>query len=477
MKPLQIFPSLTFLSKDDKQKIYRASLRILGEIGMEVQHDEAVTLLQDAGCDIDKGRMVRIPGSLVEKAIQSAPNAIVVCNRNGRPVMDMGGYRSYFGTGSDLIFSLEAASQKRHHCVLEDVRRAATVCDALQNIDFIMSFAHPNDIEPSKAYMASFLAMAENCMKPIVCTADSRKDLSQIWEMSKCLRGDADHLREKPYFIHYAEPISPLKHPYGSLDKLLFCAEKGIPVIYSPAPIAGSTAPLTIAGHVIQGLSECFCGLVIHQLASPGAPFIMGMGPAVLDMATGQCSYNAPEYYMAYMAMIEMAHHVNLPSWGYAGTSDAQIPDGQACFEAGLLTFMSAMAGANLNHDVGYLDFGRTGSLEMIVIVDEMIDMIRRMKKGIVVDDETAALDVIREVGPHGEFLSHEHTYRHLRTTQWRPKLISRSGYEDWEVSGKTSLLDRARLKLDDILKNHHPELLPEALHRQMQVTFDWIDA
>jgi trimethylamine--corrinoid protein Co-methyltransferase len=201
------------------------------------------------------------------------------------------------------------------------------------------------------------------------------------------------------------------------------------------------------------------------------------MGPAVLDMATGQCSYNAPEYYMAYMAMIEMAHHVNLPSWGYAGTSDAQIPDGQACFEAGLLTFMSAMAGANLNHDVGYLDFGRTGSLEMIVIVDEMIDMIRRMKKGIVVDDETAALDVIREVGPHGEFLSHEHTYRHLRTTQWRPKLISRSGYEDWEVSGKTSLLDRARLKLDDILKNHHPELLPEALHRQMQVTFDWIDA
>ena len=189
---------------------------------------------------------------------------------------------------------------------------------------------------------------------------------------------------------------------------------------------------MTMAGHVVQGLSECFCGLVIHQLACPGAPFIMGMGAAVLDMATSQCSYNAPEYYMAYMAMIEMSHHVNLPSWGYAGTSDAQIPDGQACFEAGLLTFMSAMAGANLNHDVGYLDFGRTGSLEMIVIVDEMIDLIRRMKKGIPIDDETMALDVIREVGPAGEFLSHEHTYKHLRSTQWRPKLICRSGYEEW---------------------------------------------
>jgi trimethylamine--corrinoid protein Co-methyltransferase len=477
MNPLKIYPNLTFLSNDDKHKLYRASLRILGEIGMEVQHEGALELLQRAGCNIGNGRMVRIPETLVEKAIQSAPDAIVVCDRNSRPVMDLGGYRAYFGTGSDLIFSLDGASQERHHCVLEDVRRAAKVCDALQNIDFIMSFAHPNDIDPAKAYMAAFLAMAENCVKHIVCTADSRKDLSRIWEISKCLRGDADHLREKPYFIHYAEPISPLKHPFGSLDKLLFCAEKGIPVIYSPAPIAGSTAPLTIAGHVIQGLSECFCGLVIHQLASPGSPFIMGMGPAVLDMATGQCSYNAPEYYMAYMAMIEMAHHANLPSWGYAGTSDAQIPDGQACFEAGLLTFMSAMAGANLNHDVGYLDFGRTGSLEMIVIVDEMIGMIRRMKQGIVVDDETAALDIIREVGPGGEFLTHEHTFKHLRTTQWRPKLISRLGYEDWEASGKTGLLDRARLKLDDILKNHHPEPIPEIQHREMQNIFDWIDA
>ena len=412
--------------------------------------------------------MVTIAQSLVEKSIQSAPDTIAIFDRNGRSVMDLGEYRSYFGAGSDLIYSLNS-SQERHHCVLEDVRRAARVCDGLTNIDFIMSFAHPNDIEPEKAYLAAFLAMAENSVKPIVCTADSRKDLTRIWEFSIRLRGNEANLREKPYFIHYAEPISPLKHPFDSMDKLLFCGEKGIPVIYSPAPIAGSTAPLTIAGHVIQGLSECFCGLVIHQLASPGAPFIMGMGPAVLDMATGQCSYNAPEYYLAYLAMIDMCHHVNLPSWGYAGTSDAHIPDGQATFEAGLLTFMSAMAGANLNHDVGYLDFGRTGSLEMIVIVDEMIDLIRRMKKGIPLNDETMALNVIREVGAHGEYLSHEHTFTHLRSTQWRPKLISRLGYEQWDACGKPSLLDRARIKLGEIIETHHPEPLPVHLQREIQ--------
>ena len=205
-------------------------------------------------------------------------------------------------------------------------------------------------------------------------------------------------MRSNPYFIHYAEPISPLKHPFHSLDKLLFCAEKHIPAIYSPAPISGSTAPITLAGHVAQGLAECFCGLVIHQLRAEGAPFLMGMGAAVLDMATSQCSYNAPEYYLAYMAMIEMSHYYDLPSWGYAGTSDSQIPDGQATLEAGLLTFLSAFSGANLNHDVGYLDFGRAASLDMVVICDEIIDQIRRMKRGIPVNDDMLALDAIREV-------------------------------------------------------------------------------
>jgi trimethylamine--corrinoid protein Co-methyltransferase len=464
---ISIFPKLSFLSLEDKEKIYRAALHVLENIGMEIQHEGALSLLLNAGCSVKTGRMVTIPKALVERSIQSAPDAISVFNRNGRKSMDLGGNRSYFGTGSDLIYSLNPSGERRL-CILDDVCRAARLCDALSNIDFIMSFAHPNDVDPARAYLVEFQAMAENSVKPIVCTAECKKDLAKIWELSRKLRGSEAALREKPYFIHYAEPISPLKHPFDSLDKLLFCAEKHIPAIYSPAPIAGSTAPMTIAGHVVQGLGECFCGLVIHQLASPGAPFIMGMGAAVLDMATSQCSYNAPEYYMAYMAMIEMSHHVNLPSWGYAGTSDAQIPDGQAGFEAGLLTFMSAMAGANLNHDVGYLDFGRTGSLEMIVIVDEMIDLIRRMKKGIPIDGQTLALDVIQEVGPAGEYLSHEHTFKHLRSTQWRPKLISRSGYEEWEASGKMTLLDRARIKLDAILQTHHPEPIPDNLRQEI---------
>jgi trimethylamine--corrinoid protein Co-methyltransferase len=322
---------------------------------------------------------------------------------------------------------------ERHPCVLEDVCRAARVADALPNIDFIMSFAHPSDCAPQRAFLASFQA--------------------QMWQICRILRGSARQLREKPFMLHYSDPISPLKHPFYSLDKLLFCAETSVPLIYSAAPIAGTTAPMTIAGHVAQGLAECLCGLVIHQLKSKGAPFIIGMGPAVLDMATGECSYNAPEFLLSLQAIIEMSHYYDLPSWGYAGTTDAQIPDEQAVFEAGLETFMAAMAGSNLNHDVGYMDFGRTGSLELMVIMDEVIDQIRRLAKGIPVNDDMLALDVIREAGFEG------------------------MGYEEWHSAGSTSLRERSQKKVQDILRDHQPVLIPSRQTQEIQKIVDEFEA
>ncbi|UCG14179.1 MAG: trimethylamine methyltransferase family protein [Deltaproteobacteria bacterium] len=455
-------PALRFLSQADKARIQHAVMEILEDIGMQILHDEAVALLKKGGCKVEKDDVIKIPGSLLDKALQSAPRNIPIYDREGNHVMDLGGRRSYFGTGSDLLFSLDGQTMARRDSVLDDVRRAARLCDALPNIDFIMSCAHPTDVIPQRAYLESFQAMVENSTKPIVTTAESRDDLREMWEIAVSLRGGEEELRSKPYMIQYVEPISPLKHPFFSLDKLLFCAEKSFPVVYSPAPLAGATAPITIAGHVAQGLAECFCGLVLHQLKAEGAPFLMGMGPAVMDMASSQSSYNAPEYYLGYVAAIEMSHYYNLPSWGYAGTSDSQIPDGQAALEAALITFLSTMAGANLNHDVGYLDFGRTGSLEMIVIMDEIIDQMRRLQKGISVNDEMLGLDVIREVGPGGHFLTHDHTYKHFRSTQWRPKLISRTGYEQWQESGSLSLLGRARQRLLEILETHQPTPIPE---------------
>ena len=453
-------PRLTFLSEQDKKKIFEAALEIIEHTGQQLMHEGALELLREAGCIVEGENRVKIPRQLVEQAIESAPNNVPVFNRRGELAMDLGGRRAYFGTGSDLMWTVESEKLTRRRTSLEDIKTAARVADALPNIDFIMSFAHPHELPPQGAYLASFEAMATSSIKPIVNTADGRKDLAAMWEISKILRGGEQELREKPYWVQYAEPISPLKHIFSSVDKLMFCAETGSPVIYSPAPIAGSTAPMTIAGHVVQGLAECFFGLVIHQLTAKGAPFLMGIGAAVLDMATSQCSYNAPEYLLSYMAMVEMSNYLDIPNWGYAGTSDSQIPDMQAVYEAGLETFMAAMVGSNLNHDIGYLDFGLTGSLEMIVIVDEIIDQVRRMEKGIPVNDETCAVKVIGEGAAQGQFLTQPHTLKHLRTVQWRPKLLTRPGHERWVQDGATNLVDRARKSLENILATHQTESL-----------------
>jgi trimethylamine--corrinoid protein Co-methyltransferase len=468
-----ISSNLSFLSREDKEKIHQAIFEILGDIGMKIFQDEALFLLKEAGCVVDEDRMVKIPSELVQQAIESAPKSISIYDREGKLSMDLGGHRSYFGTGSDLIYSVDSLTMERRRCVLEDVSRAAKVADALPNIDFIMSFSHPSDFPGEQAYLLSFQSMVHNSTKPIVCTAAGRDDLYEIWEISRLLREGDQDLRSKPYVIYYGEPVSPLKFPVESLDKLLFCAEKSIPVIYSPAPISGSTAPITVAGHVAQGLAECFCGLVIHQLKAEGAPFIMGMGPAVLDMVSGQCSYNAPEFLLAYSAIIEMSHFYDLPNWGYAGTSDSQIPDEQATLEAGLLTFIAEMAGSNLNHDVGYLDFGRTGSLEMIVVLDEIIDQVRRLHLGIPVDDEMLAVDVIKEVGAEGDFLTQKHTLKHVTSTQWRPNLISRMGYEKWKSTGRRSLMDRAREKLLEIQRKHQPAPISDSKSQRIQDRVD----
>jgi trimethylamine--corrinoid protein Co-methyltransferase len=262
----------------------------------------------------------------------------------------------------------------------------------------------------------------------------------------------------------YLEPVSPLSHPFESLDKLLFCADHGIPAIYSPAPLAGGTAPITVAGHTCQGVAESLFGLVIHQLRRPGAPFLFGIGPAVLDMATSQSSYNAPEYLMTFLCQIEMARWLDLPNWGYGGTSDSQVVDAQAGMEIAELALLCLAAGSNLNHDVGYLDFGLTASLELIVIVDEYIAMNRKLFAGVEVTPETLAVDVVRDVGPGGDFLSHRQTAKQVRKAQWRPSIINRQGHVRWLEEGGLDLKEKARRKALKLLAEHEPAPLDAAL-------------
>ncbi|MHB0980674.1 MAG: trimethylamine methyltransferase family protein [Thermoleophilia bacterium] len=452
---------LSFLTDGDKRDIYVSALDVLANVGMKVYHEEAKTMLLGAGCSLTPEDRVLMPRHLVEQARLSVPAVVDVYDRNGDLAMELGGYNSYFGTGSDLMSTYDLDTGEHRPSVLEDVRRAARLCDALPHMDFIMSSAHPTDRNPHHSYLLSFQAMMENSTKPLVMTAEHAGDLAVMVEIARGLRGGAEALRRKPYFVVYNEPISPLEHPVESIEKLLLCADSGVPSIYSPAPLAGATAPITVAGHTTQGVAESLFGLVIHQLRKPGAPFLFGIGPAVLDLVTAQSSYNAVEYLMTYMCAVEMAKWLDIPNWGYAGTSDSQVLDAQAGMEATQVTFLAMQAGSNLSHDVGYLDFGLTGSLEEIVVVDEFIAMNRRLLNGIQVDRHTLGVDAIAEVGPGGHFMTSDHTYRYMRHVQWRPTILNRYGREKWEAEGSLDLAAKAGNKAREILATHEVPALP----------------
>jgi trimethylamine--corrinoid protein Co-methyltransferase len=446
---------VSFLAEGQKRRIYDAALGILAGLGMVVLHEEGEQVMLEGGCAKDEGGLVHVPAALVERARESVPKSFVVYDRAGEPAMDLGGRRCYFGNGSDVMHLHDLETGERRLGRLEDVGEAARLCDALPDIDFVMSGAYPDGMEAQEAYPRQFRAMVTATTKPLVMTAGGVETVEPMWKMACAVRGGAEALRRKPYFVMYNQPVTPLKHPFETVDKLLFCADTGVPSTYCPSPVAGGTAPITTAGQVTLGIAEALFGLVMHQLRAPGAPFVIGQGPNTLDMATSQSSYNSPEFIRAYAMECEMAKWLDIPNWGFSGHTDAQVVDAQAGMEADEITKLSMQLGANLNHDVGYMDFGLSGSLAEVVLVAEFISRNRQLLKAIEVDEETLAVDVLEAVGPGGDFLGQRHTRKHLRESQWRGTILNRASYDRWMDGGGLDATEKARRKARELLATH----------------------
>jgi trimethylamine---corrinoid protein Co-methyltransferase len=457
---------LSHLSDGAKQRIFSAALRVLAEVGNVVQHPEAVRLLQEAGCTADGAGLVRVPKSAVDRALSTAPSSFALYDRDGAPAMELGGHNVYFGSGSDLMWQYDPDTGEHRASRLDDIARVARVCDALPHMDFVMSGAYPTELDPKGVYLATFLTMMRHCTKPLVLVAENEVDLGAIVDTAADLRGGPDALRAKPYLLAYVEPVSPLLHPVESIAKLLLCADAGVPVAYVPAPLLGATSPVSSAGHVVQGMAESLLGLVLHQHRAPGAPFMFGVNQGTLDMVSGQPSYTAVEGFMNYLTVVEMAKWLGLPNWGIAGCTDSQAIDAQMGLEVGELTLLSMLLGSNLNHDVGFMGFGLTGSLEEIVITDEFVSMNKKLLAGVPVEDVDLAVEAIAEVGPKGHYLGHPHTRTYLRKGpgQWRPGLLNRDNRDRWVESGGMDLREKARRKVLAILAADGPPAIDDAV-------------
>jgi len=448
------------LGDEQVERIHAAAMRVLSETGCEVAHARGVEVLRKAGAQVT-GTRVRIGEDLVTEALKRAPKEIVLGDGDGRPAMTLGGSRVHFGTGSDCLFVREGGTGTRRKAVLDDVRRFARIAHHLGEIDFVMSLACASDVAPERQYREQFAAMLTETTKPIVFTVVDPAELDPILEMSIEAQGGAAAHRKAPHLVLYAEPVSPLAHVETSVEKLLFCAEKRVPVVYAPGSMGGGTAPVTGAGSVVQSVAEILSGLVIHQFAVPGAAFVFGGAIGPFDMRTSVNVLCAPFGATWTAALVEMGKHYGLPTWSLAGCSDSKVVDAQAAIDAALMILPAALSGANLVHDVGYLESGMTSSPEMLVISAEIIRVVARMTAGLDTSDDALAVEAIGRVGPGGHFLTDDHTLAHFRDERFDGGLLDYRNFAAWEKGGAPTMLERATERVARLLARETPPMNP----------------
>ena len=402
-------PALNVLPQEGPAKLHQAALDLLERVGVVFQHEKALEILHSIGCAVEKPNLVKIPPHLVEEAIRQAPSAVAVYNRLGEPQMDLRGRNVYFGSGGSCPYVAEIDGGRvpftTQRCAIN-----ARLTDALEHLDFYMAMAHCSDVPAAVRDVHEVATVLANTAKPIIITSHTARSLDAIVEICAVLAGSREAFSARPFIMYYTEPVSPLQHTTHSLDKLLAAVDCGLPILNTPAPMAGGTAPITLSGTLLTGVAEVLSGLVLIQNYRRGTPVIFGGVFTTLDMKGMIFTYGGPEMQLMNAATAELARLYEMPSFGTAGATDAHQVDAQAAFECGASILLNALSGSNLVHDVGWMSSAQAVSNELMILCDEMIGYARRCLGGIDVGllDRSAA--ELAEAGPGGSFIDRDLT-------------------------------------------------------------------
>lgn len=466
-------PLFEVLSEDEIEQIYFSALSVLYETGVRVYEKEGVEVAYSGGAIVedttDDSSLVKVPPWMVDKALSTLPRKVVVIGPDREHKMELFKDQIYFGAGSDTPFTIDPYTRQRRRATYQDVKNFARLAEALPNLDFHMSLGIVQDTAVGTYDRWQYLAMLEGTNKPINITAVDLDGLRDQLEMAYIRLGGEEEWKKGPCFSLYIEPVSPLSHSEEVIQKLLFSCDHDIPFVYTPCPLAGATSPCTLAGTAVQALTESLFGIVLSQLRKPGASLIIGGLMSNMDMLTTVYCYGSPEMALLSAAYTQVTKWLGVPMYETAGCSDAKMFDEQAAMEATINIATAALVGGNMIHDVGYLEQGLTSSMEMMVASNEIIDMVKRILKGIPVSDEDLALGVMDQVGPGGHYLEHDHTYSRFKEQIWQPRLIDRQNRENWELAGSKLFRDRVNQRVIEILEADTPPLMEEKMFKEIR--------
>ena len=460
-------PQFRILSHGQIERVFQAALDCLQQTGVEISNQEARDLLEGAGADVE-GTRVHIPSHIIQDAIAITPKSFTIHGRDPSKRLQVTPNHVYFGPGPTCTYFMDPATGERRKVSRKDPGTTARVCDALDNIDFVMSLGLIDDVTPSLASVYEFAEMIVNTGKPILPWAFKLDHLKDIYQIGLCFAGNEKAFRRRPLFALFSTWQAPLIHTDDDLANCMWAVEKGIPVVYCGGGIAGLNAPVTGAGLLVLQLANSLVGLAILQLKKRGAPVCIGGVPTTMDLRTGRSTYGSPELSLYSAALSEISKYLNLCFMGTAGASDSKLTDMQAAIESTTQILLSSLSGATLVHDIGFLDCADLGSLEMLVMSDEIITMTRRILRGIQINRETLMLDLIDEVGPSGEYVSAAETAKRCRTEISNLKLMDRDPWSVWEENGSLTMFNRIKDHLQVILENHAPPPVPEGVEAKI---------
>jgi len=437
-------PRLELLATDEVERTVGEACRVLERVGVLVENAEAAELLLAGGAELRDGR-IRIAESRVRAALATVPAGFTLFDRAGEPVAELGAGRTHFDPGSAAIHSLDRQTGRRRPATSRDVVELARLVDALPHFAAQATSLVASDVPEAFADRWRLYLALRWCGKPVVTGTFRKESFAPMRAMLAAVRGGEEPLRQRPLALFDCCPTSPLTWSDLTAQALVDAARAGVPANLIAVPMTGATAPVTLSGALVQLAAENLSGVVLHQLAAPGAPLVWGGAPSAFDMRQGTAVMGAIESAMLNVANAQIGRALALPTHGYLALSDAKTPDYQAGLESGSGALLGALGGIDLVSGPGLLDFLLTQSLEKLLLDHEACGVALRLQRGV----ESHADDVASLLGElvgAREMLSHPHTRRHWRRELSIPSpLVDRASYGDWEAAGARDAFERAR--------------------------------
>ncbi len=450
-------PRIRILDDADVAAIDEATRVLLYHTGVDVHSDTAREALARSGARVaaDSPRVL-FSRSVVDKAIEAAPQHVVLASRDGKRDLRLPDGRPHVTTDGTGVNVWDLGSGRRRPSTTKDLADLSRVADALDSIDLEWPMVVAGDAPPELHVLVEAATTLENTSKHVQHEALSASDAEAFVRMAAAIAGGPEDLRKRPVISSIQCPVSPLTLEKGSTEALVILARAGVPVIPLSMVLMGGSSPVDLASALVIANAENLASLCVAQAAAPGAPVIYGVSSGPIDMRSGSFGTGSPETALINVAGVEMARYYHLPCSVGGLAADADSPGFQAAMEKMGTGILPMLAGADLITGTGSLDTDSTMSLEQLVLDEDLVEYGRRIIEPVRVEPDTIHLDMLSRLGPGGNFLKEKHTLRHFREALWSPRILLRDGY----IEGKPAEVrarERARARARDLLENHTP--------------------